>query len=239
MVRKAFFLRLILMVSVIGIIYSTFSIYSYIQEYRVSAKKYDELKTVYDQSNHNGNEKDPYQELRRLNEDFVGWLTVDGTDIEYPVVLGEDNDFYLNHNFYKEADKVGAIFMDYRNPRNQLDDHTIIYGHNTNDGSMFGSLSNVLESEFSKDNRITLDFQNKSYEWEIFSAYVTRNPEWMQVDFESTQDQSLFMRELTKKSDVNFAKEIKKEDQFLTLATCTSRVRDERVVVHARLIEGE
>ncbi|WP_068675021.1 class B sortase [Oceanobacillus sp. Castelsardo] len=225
---------MILIFSIIGIIYSIYSIITYINEYRISEKKYDELKVLYDQ-----NEANQVQELKRLNEDYVGWVTVDGSEINYPVVHGEDNDFYLTHNFYKEEDKVGAIFMDYRNPDDSLEPHTIIYGHNMKDNSMFGSLSNVLESEFSKDNPIKLDFQNQTYEWEIFSAYVTRETDWMQIDFESTDRYFSFIRDLKNKSNVDFSKELKKDDKILTLATCTSRVSDERVVVHARLIKGE
>jgi sortase B len=227
-------LRLILILSIIGIIYSIYSIITYINEYRISEKKYEELKVIYDE-----NEANQDQELKRLNEDYAGWLTVDGSEINYPVVHGEDNDFYLNHNFYKEEDKVGAIFMDYRNLDDDLEPHTIIYGHNMKDNSMFGSLSNVLESDFSKDNHIKLDFQNQTYEWEIFSAYVTRETDWMQIDFESTNHYSSFIRDLKNKSNVNFSNELKKDDKILTLATCTSHVSDERVVVHARLLKGE
>lgn len=227
-------LRLILILSIIGIIYSIYSIITYINEYRISEKKYEELKVIYDE-----NEANQDQELKRLNGDYAGWLTVDGSEINYPVVHGEDNDFYLTHNFYKEEDKVGAIFMDYRNLDDDLEPHKIIYGHNMKDNSMFGSLSNVLESDFSKDNHIKLDFQNQTYEWEIFSAYVTRETDWMQIDFESTDRYSSFIRDLKNKSNVNFSNELKKDDKILTLATCTSHVSDERVVVHARLLKGE
>jgi len=210
-----------------------------LNEYHVSAEKYEELVRIYNQKDLKEKQKNSFQLLKQLNEDYAAWLTVEGTEIAYPVVSGEDNDFYLNHNFHQEYDKVGAIFMDFRNSTDHLDFHTIIYGHNMKDGSMFGTLSHVLDSGFSKGNMITLDFGHENYKWEIFSAYVTRETGWMEIDFESTENQLLFMQDLKRKSNVNFEKEVNENNQTLTLATCTSRVSDERVVIHARLIEED
>ncbi|WP_158591831.1 class B sortase [Oceanobacillus halophilus] len=227
---------MVLIISIVGIIYSSYYIITYINEYRVSEKKYEEIETIYHQ-----NEGDPNEELKRINEDFVGWIEVDGTEIQYPVVQAVDNDYYLTRNFHQEEDKVGAIFMDYRNSTDRLDSHTIIYGHNMKDDSMFGSLSNVLDADFSDDNTINLEFQGETYQWEVFSGYVTKETDWMQVDFDSTNNSYLpFLQGLKDKSNVIFSREeVTKEDKILTLATCTSHDIDERVIVHARLIEGD
>ena len=226
------FLRITVLLSIVGIGYSLFHIYSYSKEYKVAEAKYDQLNTIYAES-----ESDSFDVFHSENEDYVGWLSMDGTNIAYPVVQSDNNDFYLNHNFYQENDPVGAIFMDYRNSNDALDDHTIIYGHNMKDDSMFATLSNALESDFSDNNRIHFDFENGSSEWEVFSAYVTTDTDWMQVDFESTDHSRNFKQTLVHNSTKDFAHHMNNE-KILTLATCTVHSSDERVVVHAKKVEG-
>ena len=70
-----------------------------------------------------------YKKLMEINDETVGWLKVNGTNIDYPLVQTTDNAYYLNNNYYKEADFNGWVFMDYRNNIKELDKNTIIYGH--------------------------------------------------------------------------------------------------------------
>lgn len=202
-------------------------------ESRVSQKKYEQLTSIYESAT-----EDDSQQLKEINNDYIGWLSVDGTNINYPVVLGQDNDFYLTHNFYKEEDRAGAIFMDYRNSGDLLDFHTIIYGHNMKDKSMFANLGEVLDETFSEARRIRFEFENQTYEWEIFSAYVTRDTDWMDVDFQSDRDSEKFIQSITSKSSRAFSSEFTENNQIITLATCTNHTTDERVVVHAKLVKG-
>ena len=219
------------MLSIVGIGYSIYSLYGHFNEYRVSAEKYTQLHYIYE----NTAETEKHKELTVVNEDYLGWLAVEGAGVEYPVVQSSDNDFYLTHNFYQEYDLAGAIFMDYRNSREKLDTHTIIYGHNLKDKSMFGRLSDILTDDFSEGNVITFDFNNETYEGEIFSAYVTRDVDWMDIDFDTPEAYGQFLDQMMSKSARDFTIEVNEEDQIITLATCTSRVTDERVVIHAKL----
>ena len=89
-----------------------------------------------------------FEKLKEKNHDTVAWLKVNGTNIEYPVVKSEDNSYYLNHNFEKEYNEAGWIFADYKNKFDGTDKNIVIYGHNRRDGSMFGSLENILNSDW-------------------------------------------------------------------------------------------
>lgn len=92
-----------------------------------------------------------YANLKEINEDYLFWLFVPNTNINYPVVKPESNDEYLYKNFKGEDNKGGSIFVD---SRNELDDNNIIiHGHNMKDKSMFGTLSNLLKSEYLNDNK--------------------------------------------------------------------------------------
>ena len=79
---------------------------------------------------------------------MVGWIVTKGTEIDYPVLRGKNNDFYLRHLLTSERNKLGSIFMDYRNHRDFSDKNTIIYGLNMKDGSMFSSLTKYKDQRY-------------------------------------------------------------------------------------------
>ncbi|HSH51817.1 MAG TPA: class B sortase [Bacteroidales bacterium] len=223
-------MRTILFISIIGISVSSYLIISTKYSYKKAEQKYDEIVSVY--------EKSEFDHLQQINQDYLGWIKVEGTNINYPVVQGVDNDFYLTHNFHKEPDKVGSIYMDYRNSNNELDKNVIIYGHNMKDQSMFATLRHFLDEEFFNENKtITLEFSDNEYEWEVFSAYVTRETDWMEVDFNEPSNFLDFAGNMSNKSYNSSSSDINENDQIITLATCTSHVDDERVVVHGKLIK--
>jgi len=118
------------------------------------------------------------EEMRQMNPDYICWLRVDGTGIDYPVVRGYDNEKYISTSFYGEKNLAGTLFMDYRNVGELFSQsaedalpHIIIYGHNLQQGGMFGNLRMFLNSQFFEENRrITLTVDDQDIEFEIFSA---------------------------------------------------------------------
>ncbi|MCZ0704646.1 SrtB family sortase [Natronobacillus azotifigens] len=131
--------------------FSLSSLYDYLNNYYVAAKNYKELGELY----HKGEGvKYKTKSLVGINKDYVGWINIEDTTVDYPVVKTGDNEFYLSHNFYKQEDFAGAIFMDYRNSMDKLDKNLILYGHNMKDGSMFGSLKNYLEEDYLKKTEL-------------------------------------------------------------------------------------
>lgn len=90
--------------------------------------------------------------LRNINGDIVAWIQIPGIDVDYPVVQGEDNEYYLYHTFRKEANKAGSIFLDYRNCAYFTEQRVIIYGHNMKDGSMFSNLKKYRDAVFRKES---------------------------------------------------------------------------------------
>ena len=86
--------------------------------------------------------------LQSLNADCVGWIEIPDTAISYPIVQGSNNAYYLTHTFQKTQNKAGAIFMDYRCATDFSDMHTILFGHNMRDGSMFASLDQYQDASF-------------------------------------------------------------------------------------------
>src|SRR5690625_852382 len=113
--------------------------------------------------------------LLEQNEDVVGWITIDGTQIDYPIVQGEDNFHYLTRNFYHEDSRAGSIYMDFRNDVHLTDEkNVILYGHRMRDGSMFENLTKYLDADFFNEYRmIEFDTLYDSYVGEVFAVYQT------------------------------------------------------------------
>ncbi|NTV78598.1 MAG: class B sortase, partial [Clostridiales bacterium] len=86
-----------------------------------------------------------FQKVAELNEDFVGWLYYPGLDINYPILQGDDNNYYLDHSFRKQKVNAGCIFMDYGAASDWSDRNTFVFGHSMRDGSMFGSLRQLIK----------------------------------------------------------------------------------------------
>ena len=97
-----------------------------------------------------------FNELKNKNSDTIGWIKVEGTNINYPVVQTTDNKYYLNHSYDKTYNEAGWVYADYRNSFDELDKNTVIYAHGRVDTTMFGSLKNILKSSWynNKNNHI-------------------------------------------------------------------------------------
>ena len=182
----------------------------------------------------------PFIDLFRQNNDLVGWLKIDNTRIDYPVVKGRDNDFYLTHGFDREKSRTGAIYMDYRNIGDGSDPHTVIYGHNMLDKSMFSDLLYFRDPEFYASRRIvTLETLFGSRQYKVFAAYTTSTDFYfIRTRFDETSFTN-FIDEIQQRSDHEWEVPIAYGDQLLTLVTCAYDFFDARYVVHAVLLDHE
>lgn len=176
-------------------------------------------------------------DLKSLNSDTVAYLKVESTNINYPVVQYSDNDFYLDHSFNKNKNQEGWIFLDYRNNINNLDNNTIIYGHNRLTGTMFGTLKNLLNKSYQESNKhyIYLTTDNNNYVFEVFSTYITSNESYyLKTVFKDDTEYLEFLNTLKARSIYNFNIELTSNDKIITLSTCSGS--NDRMVVHGKLI---
>ena len=176
--------------------------------------------------------------LKELNDETVGWLNVPGTNIDYPVVKAKDNAYYLRHNFKKEKDYNGWVFMNYLNSAEMLDKNTIIFAHNRYYSNiMFGTLNKVGKKTWYqniKDNLITYSDINKEMKWEVFAAYtVPVTDDYLETNFSTDEDFNKFIKMIRSRSVISSDLEIKSTDKILTLSTCADI--NTRFVVHAVL----
>lgn len=180
-----------------------------------------------------------FSELEDINSDVCGWIQVNGTNINYPFVQTNNNDYYLTHSFYKDYNEAGWVFLDYRNNIQSLHQNTIIYAHSRIDTTMFGSLKKLLNSNWynNKDNHIIkLSTKNQNTLWQVFSVYhIPTTSDYLKVDFDSPEQFSNFAKMLQDRSVYSFNTSVGGNDKILTLSTCYSN--GEKMVMHAKLIK--
>lgn len=181
------------------------------------------------------------KKLKEKNNDTIGWLNVNNTNINYPFVKSSDNDYYLHHSFDKSYNNAGWVFLDYRNNKNLTDKNNIIYGHHRVNNTMFTSLLNTLNESWytNKDNHIIrVSLENENSLWQIISVYkVPVESYYITTKFNNDNEFITFLDTISKRSIYNFNYNVNKDDKILTLSTCYDD--NTRVVVHAKLIKME
>jgi sortase B len=178
-------------------------------------------------------------ELHENNEDIIGWIRIPGTNIDYPVVLGADNRYYLDHDIKRTQSRNGSIFMDYRNNARLEQKNTILYGHHTRDHTMFTDLMNYKKQLFFKENALIEYYTlERKTVWLIFSAYVTDTKfYYIQTVFPTDESFEPFLEKIRNRSKYFRPADLTPQDQILTLSTCTYEFDNARFVVHAVLLD--
>ncbi|MBO1004060.1 class B sortase [Pseudogracilibacillus auburnensis] len=184
-----------------------------------------------------------FNELHEINSEIVGWIAIDDTKINYPILQAENNDYYLTRNYKGEESRAGSIFMDYRNEL-QLDNQNIVlYGHRMKDETMFNQLTKYVDKDFfTHHSKVYFDTLYGSYDAEVFAVYYTTTDfDYIQTEFESRDEYKSLLEEIHEKSIYQTDVSVSEDDQMITLSTCdyTLDPDEGRLVVHAKLVEKE
>lgn len=180
-----------------------------------------------------------FEKLKSQNSDTVFYLKVNNTNISYPIVKYSDNNYYLNHSFDKSKNSAGWLFADYKNKLDGTDKNIVVYGHNRRDGSMFGTLKNILNKEWydNTDNMdiVYMDIRGKHI-YKVFSIYKIENEDYyITTQFNNDIEYKKFLTTIKSRSIKDFNVEISETDSILTLSTCANNNKY-RVVLHAKRI---
>lgn len=177
--------------------------------------------------------------LRAINSDIVGWIRFENIDISYPIVQGEDNDYYLSHTFNKEEIKCGSIFMEADNAADFSDDNTFIYGHNMKDKSMFAKLNQFQDKEIYRENQSFLIYtETEIRRYEIYSCYVADiTSDSFLYKFASNEQYAEWQKTVTGRSIYSTGLVPEPDQKTVTLMTCTPAGDGYRFLVHGILTE--
>lgn len=235
--KSKILITLIQIVLIAVIIFSGIKIIEWIKSNKKNKDIMSEIKenvVINNEMDSNNEEyKIDFAKLKQKNSDAIAWIKVNGTDIDFPVVKGTDNSYYLTHNFDKEKNKAGWIFADYRNKFDGTDKNIIIYGHNMKNGSMFASLKDVIKEEWynNENNKyIALITENENCKYQVFSVYQIETEEYyLQKNISNFKE---FVEKIKGRSKKDFNVDIKETDSILTLSTCADNTKY-RVVLHS------
>ena len=181
-----------------------------------------------------------------LNQKLVGWVKIDGTKVDYPVMQTSNNDYYLDHNFDQEEDKNGSIFLDKECsiwPRSQ---NLLIYGHNMKSGKMFGTLKNYKDKAFfDKHPQIQFDtiYEKGIYDvMYVFSEVVHEETEvtfkyYQFINANSADEYNSYMKDMSEMSLYDTGVTSEYGDALITLSTCDYTQGAERFVIVAKKVK--
>lgn len=189
-----------------------------------------------------------YKKLYLKNKNLIGWLKIDDTNIDYPVMksINNNGEFYLSHDYDGNEDRNGTIFMDDECDPYTPSDNLIIYGHNMKSGQMFGSLSNYKNQEFYENHR-TVKFDTIYSEGEYEVEFVFQSKVYSEADItfkyyqfiepNSKEEFDSGIREMRKLSIYENNTEINYGDQLLSLSTCDYDESNGRLVIVCKRVK--
>ncbi|MBQ6991678.1 MAG: class B sortase [Clostridia bacterium] len=238
--KNQIFLNILIVIFLIAFIVSIAYICKWLLDNRINKKITDKVSEAIIEENENEETeyKVDFEKLKEINNQIVAYLKVNGTKIEYAVAQAKDNNYYLRRNLDKKYNVGGSIFMDYKNKLDGTDKNIVIYGHNIKDGSMFGTLENILEEEWYNNEEnyiIDLTTEKEELKYQVFSVYKIENEEYY-IDTEFNKNEfEEFIDTLKNRSIKDFNVDVSVEDSILTLSTCADNNRY-RLVLHAKRI---
>lgn len=219
----------IVLISIIAV--CAYKIYDKSAEYKKADESYAQIRLEKENENNNN--------LYNKYEDYRGWIKVDNTNIDYPIVQGKDNSFYLDKDINKNYLSSGSIFMNYLN-NGFNDENTILFGHHMRNKTMFAQLEKYKEKEFfQNDNDIKIEVENdKVLTYKVFSVYVTDdNDNYIKTNFDNKSEYKEFLDKIKNKSIYKSDINVDENDKIITLSTCSYEFDDARMVVHGKLLK--
>lgn len=251
-----------LMICVCVLIFSAYSIYEYLTEARQRGQEFADLaeivENMQDAKTGDENEKEEmqgqggdesamlseYAALYNQNDDVVGWISIEGTVINYPVMHTPENpDFYLKHNFEKEYSDYGVPYVAGNCQLNPRSDNIIIYGHHMKNGTMFGVLTEYADKDFYEKHKIIrFDTLTEQGEYEIVAVFKTTVYDgngfafYEFVEAESEQDFQEYIEKCKELSLYDTGITAAYGDELITLSTCEYSSKNGRMVVVGKKI---
>lgn len=174
-------------------------------------------------------------ELQSQNSDTVGWIQIPGTQISYPLMHTGDDSYYLNHTFSGKLNSAGSIFVETLNNGDFTDLHTIIYGHNMKNGSMFAGLKEYRSASYLVSHpNVYIDLADGTHAYQIFSVYEAEaDSDSYTIGFAPDEVYEEYLNTIKGRSQYDTSVTVTKEDSIITLSTCT-RHGEKRFLVHAK-----
>ena len=208
-------------------------------EYHKGTAAYEEIQKIAGSAG--AVEQINFDALKKKNTDIRAWLYSEGTPINYPVVQGVDNQYYLDHMFNGEYNGKGSLFIDYRCEKPFEEFNTIIYGHRMKDGSMFHELIGYQDRDYFEEHSVmALTTPGRKYDLQIFAVVIIpADSKLYRIRFSGKVDREAYLDKILAISEVDTGISVSPEDRIVMLSTCTYEYDDARLVVYGKLSKIE
>ena len=228
--------NILLAVCIVVFLFSGWKLIGYFLEYKKADDEYDKI--AQEAVKTKGKERViDFNKLLKINPDTIGWVYAKETKIDYPVVLGKDNDYYLHTTFEGTKNSSGAVFMDCNGDKDFNSEHNIIYGHHMRNGSMFADLMEFREQIFiNKQDTITLYTPKGKKDLKVISSYARKADKKIPITFGDRKDMKEYLEQILTQSDIQSKipkKMVMKTKKLYTFVTCSYEQDDNRTFVHA------
>ncbi len=186
-----------------------------------------------------------FEALKKVNEDVIGWIYCEDTVIDYPVLRGEDNDYYLHHTYDRKSSISGSIFVDTNNRPGFADSNTVIYGHHMKNKSMFATISNWADQDYYEEHPIMwLLTPERDYKIVLFSEYTTSAYSDTYLMYQAPcPELDEYLQRAAKqsnfKSDAQAPEQLDGNARYVLLSTCAYVFDDARDVLHGKLVPAD
>ena len=241
---NALFSLIVLLCFFVVAAYAGYALWDNSQVYAAAENVRDEMLQLKPPEDPEGEEGPTFEELKAVNPDVYAWVTLDNTNIDHPVVQGQDNLTYVNRDVYGNFALAGSIFLDSRNDSSFSDPYSLLYGHHMENSGMFGDLALYKEEDFFQENSTGyLITPEGVYDLEIFASLVVSASDQYIFDPEiwhteeaaalaHVKENALYLRE-------NIFQDLDENSRILALSTCSGEFSDARTVVLAKMIPRE
>lgn len=240
----ALFFQFLFIAALLTATYSGWRIYSGLRDYAQSRNTYVQIskEAVISPAPQQTTEtflRHDFDKLRDTNADTIGWISMADSSVDYPIVQGKDNTYYLNHLFDGSAHRAGAIYLDSNNDKNLSDKNTFIYGHHMKDGSMFHDIAAFSDPQWAAAHpEIILETPEAIYRLEPFAGIVgDGRSSYVQTSFADDEEFMQYVQDKIDHSTFQSDVHIQPDDQIVTLSTCIYVVDDGRYALFCKLVK--
>lgn len=176
--------------------------------------------------------------LADINPNTVAWLKAENTEIDYPVVQGQDNIYYLQHLFTGETNRMGSLFVDYRTPGDFSGRMTIIYGHQMKNGSMFASLLKYKKQVYYDTHpQMQVETPSGCYKLELFAGIIADgNEEFLRRNFDDDDDYMAYIHSLAEASTFRSDVTVRADERIVAMVTCSYEYTNARYALFGKLV---
>ena len=171
-----------------------------------------------------------FDKLTQINSDVIGWISIENTGINYPILQANDNEYYLKKDLYKKNNSCGSIYLDCNTNKDFSEQNTVIYGHHLTRGGMFTELDKIYNGELGNEVYIQIYTLENSYKYQVIASYIAKpSLEIVKKNFKNNEKEQ-YLENAINKSKIEFKKLENMEENILTLVTCHGT---QRTVVNA------